>query len=316
MTSYLGTVFFKEYSLILPLTIRPLEDLEFQKYKTAKTELYEFARKQELFRLVDANYIEYKTVLNEYFKTHCDKPDMADSHLEGVVFNINRLMLNFLSAVRTFLDHAETNIKRTYGKESEKLQLFNKVRSSCYDTYFSYRFLYKLRNYSQHIGMPITGLDASHKMVNINPLKYDHVLKTVTFKNDLLKFDDWGIYRKYDKYGNYREIKIKDEISLLPEKINIDPYIDEMMYCIEKINAALCGKEEFIELLQHTAFLNKLVKEASVKGGIPGIFLKMQKSSNTDKFSEELDLTYEKFPLNAMELVDLLNIRSNGNPLE
>jgi len=109
MTSYLGAVFFKEYSLMRPLTIRLLKDLEFQKYQTAKTELYGFARKQDLFRLVDANYIEYKTVLNEFFKTHCETSDMEGSHLEGVVFDINRLVLNFLSAVRSFLDHAETN---------------------------------------------------------------------------------------------------------------------------------------------------------------------------------------------------------------
>lgn len=311
MTSNLGAVFFKEHSLMLPLTIRPLEDLEFNKFLSARTELYEFARKQDLFRLVDANYIEYKTALNEYFKTHCETSDMAGSHLEGVIFNINRLVLNLLSAVRTFLDHAETNLKRTYGEKSDNFQTFNKACSSCFDNYFSYRFLYKLRNYSQHIGMPITCLDASSEMVNLNPLKFDHMLKTVAMKNDLLK---------YDKWGKYKEFEIKDEINLLPEKIDIDPYIDEMMYCIEKINVTLCGKDEFIELLQHTAFLDKLVKEASIKGGIPCVFRQMQKFSNADElglhFSEKFNFRIYQFPLSEMELIDSLNIRSNRSPLE
>ncbi len=148
-------------------------------------------------------------------------------------------------------------------------------------------------------------------MVNLNPLKFDHMLKTVAMKNDLLK---------YDKWGKYKEFEIKDEINLLPEKIDIDPYIDEMMYCIEKINVTLCGKDEFIELLQHTAFLDKLVKEASIKGGIPCVFRQMQKFSNADElglhFSEKFNFRIYQFPLSEMELIDSLNIRSNRSPLE
>jgi len=90
---------------------------------------------------------------------------MAGSYLEKMIFNLNRLMLNFLSAFRTFLDHTQTNLDRTYGKESENFKIFKKTRSSYYDNYFSYRFLDKLRNYSQHMGMPITGIDTSSELV-------------------------------------------------------------------------------------------------------------------------------------------------------
>jgi hypothetical protein len=168
--------------------------------------------------------------------------------------------------------------------------------------------------------MPITGLDASSKVVNFSPLRFNHVLKTVTKKNDLLKFDDWGKYRKFDKLCNYKEFEIKDEISLLPEEIDIDPYIDEMMYCIEKINVTLCGKDEFIELLQHMASLDKLLKEASNKGGVPCIIRQVQKFINPDElglhFSEKFKFRFDQFPLSEMELVDLLNISSNRSPLE
>ena len=64
---------------------------------------------------------------------------------------------------------------------------------------------------------------------------------------------------------------MKDEISRLPDQIDINPYIDELMHCIEKINDTLFGRVEFIELLQHTAFLDKLVKEASIREGNPCI---------------------------------------------
>jgi hypothetical protein len=151
MTPNLGVVLFEGNSKVLPLIIRPLEDFEYQQFVTARSKLFEFSRRQDLFRLVYANYLEYKNALNEYFNIHCKKFGIDVSYFEDTIFNINRLVLNFLSAIRTFLDHAETYIKRTYGKESDQLKIFNNFRRSCYDTYFSYRFLYKLRNYSQHI---------------------------------------------------------------------------------------------------------------------------------------------------------------------
>lgn len=119
MTPDLGAVLYEGNSKVLPLAIRPLEDLEYQEFVTARTKLFRFARRQELFRLVYANYIEYKNVLNEYFKTHCEKSSMNGSYLEDTIFDINRLVLNFLSAIRTFLDHAETYLKRTYGKSQK-----------------------------------------------------------------------------------------------------------------------------------------------------------------------------------------------------
>ena len=301
MTQVLGVMSIKGI-----LEVRPLEDIEYQRYVIARTKLFEFAKKQEIFRLVDANYMEYKNVLNEYFKIHCENSNIVGDYLEGMIFNINRLVLNFLFAVRTFLDHAETNLKRTYGEESENFKIFKKSCSSCFDTYFSYRFLSYFRNYSQHVGMPIHGLNTLSEMATPNPLEVDHRLEIITLREELLKFDGWR--------------KIKDEIPHLPEEVDVDPYIDEMMYCIKKINATLYGKEEFLELLQHTAFLDKLVKEASIKDGIPCVFLQIENISNTCKlrlhFSEMFRLTIDRFPLNAMELVDLLNLRSTGNPLK
>jgi hypothetical protein len=302
------------------IEIRPLDDIEYQKFVIARTKLFKFAKKHELFRLVDANYMEYKTVLNGYFKIFCENHDMAGSFLEEMVFNLNRLVLNFLSAFRTFIDHAQTDLDRTYGKESENFKIFKESSSLCFDNCFSYRFLYKLRNYSQHVGMPITGIKTDSRLAHINPLEVDHLLKVTTLKSDLLKFDEWGKYGIYDKSGYCKKIEIKDEISLLPDQIDINPYIDELMRCIETINDTLYEKKEFIELLQLTAFLDKLIKEASIRYGNPCIFVQVQDISNTEKtnliYSPQLSITYERFPIRAMEFVDLINIRSKGKKLE
>jgi hypothetical protein len=285
MTEILGVISNKQI-----LEVRPLENFEYEKFKIGSSKLSEFTKKQELFRLVDTNYREYKTVLNEYFNIHCEKSDIVGSYLEGMIFNLNRLAINFLSSIFPFLDHSR---ERLSNEKPEKLENFDNLTHWYYDNYFSYRFLYKLRNYSQHVGMPITGMGTLSEMVNPNPLEANHVLKTVTLKKDLLKFKKWGT--------------VKDEISTLPEKIDIDPYIDEMMYCIKKINASLYEKEETIELLNHTAFLDNLVKEAKSKGGTPVVIIHAEVTDNG------LRLTYDHFPVNAMELVDLLNLSPEEN---
>jgi hypothetical protein len=300
MTPALGILFGKEI-----LEVRPLQDIEYQKFVIACTELFKFGKKQEYFRLVDANYMEYKTVLNEYLKIHCVNSNIAGTYLEGMIFNINRLVLNFLSAFYILVAHHETYLKKTFGKDSDRFKCFERITNSCFDTYFSYRFLYKLRNYSQHMDMPITGFETSSEIMNLNPLEVNHMLRAIIHKDDLLKYDKWS--------------KVEDEITRLPDTIDINPYIDELMSCSRRINAAFYEKEEFIELLQHTAFLDMLVKEASIKDGYPCVFKQLKDISDTDNcrlnFSEMYRLTYEHFPLTAMELIDLLNIQSNGNPL-
>lgn len=184
--------------------------------------------------------------------------------MKDIIFDINRLVLNFLSSIHTFLDHTETYIKRTYGKKPKESQNFEKTTNSYFDTYFSYRLLSKLRNYSQHVGMPMTCLTATSKMVNPDQMEYNHVLETIALKDESLKFDDfdWGKYTELDELGNPNKLEIKDEISLLPEKIDIGQYIDEMVNCLELIYHTPFVKNEFENLLQYNEFLNELVKEA------------------------------------------------------
>lgn len=275
------------------LEVGQLENFEYQGFKTASTKLSEFTKKQELFRLVDTNYREYKSVLSEYFKIHCEKSGIGGSYLEGMTFNINRLVINFLSSIFPFLDYSR---ERLSNEKPEELENFDNLTHWYYDSCFSYRFLYKLRNYSQHVGMPIIGIGTLSEMVNPNPLETNHGLKTITLKKDLLKFKKWGT--------------VKDEIPTLPEKIDIDPYIDEMMYCIKKINASLYGKEETIELLKHAAFLDNLVKETKSEEGTPVIII------HAEVVDDGLRLTCDHFPFNAMELVDLLSLSSEENPLK
>ncbi|WP_319479102.1 hypothetical protein [uncultured Draconibacterium sp.] len=68
--------------------------------------------------------------------------------------NLSRLISEMLSNFRAFLDYWETSLKKEFNKNSIQVQSFKKATSFEYDNMFDYRFVYELRNYIQHCGMP------------------------------------------------------------------------------------------------------------------------------------------------------------------
>ena len=67
-------------------------------------------------------------------------------------------------------------------KESKTYKDFDNFRRLTFDTFFSYRFFYKLRNYAVHNDIPITF--AQNNM--------ESGLKLYFSRDDLIKWDGWG----------------------------------------------------------------------------------------------------------------------------
>lgn len=84
------------------------------------------------------------------------KDDIIEAIETNNTSNLMRLISEFTSAFRSFLDHWETYLKREFGKESKEVILFKNATSIEYDNVFAYRFTYELRNYIQHEGFPDT----------------------------------------------------------------------------------------------------------------------------------------------------------------
>lgn len=66
-------------------------------------------------------------------------------------------VVNFLTSMRMFLDHTEAELKRR--DEHDGSDRFSSWKAACsaeYDDYFAYRFLYRFRNYIQHVGLPLS----------------------------------------------------------------------------------------------------------------------------------------------------------------
>lgn len=68
--------------------------------------------------------------------------------------SVNRYFVHLLSSGKLFIDFNENQIKKKYSKNSDVYKKTHSFASYQFDSNFSYRFCYYLRNFSQHIGLP------------------------------------------------------------------------------------------------------------------------------------------------------------------
>ena len=127
-------------------------------------------------------------------------------------------LFEWLQAVRAFLDHTETRLKRRYGKDSDEVRRFKEATSQMFDAFFAYRFLYKLRN-AQHVDFAPIGI------VLTETLEDGHrVTKpSARFRRDelLAGFSEWG--------------PVKLELEQFSEEFFMDEPVATMMQCLDYI---------------------------------------------------------------------------------
>jgi len=156
------------------------------------------------------NYLLYKIALENYnvlmsFISLCEKESekskKIDSKVESnQIINVNRHILNFLSAFRTFLDHHETRLKRSFGKKSDQVSEFKQATSKLFDDNLSYRFISKFRNYCQHCGIPVSTLKKTLK-TDKNLQNYTELIFELDREHLLTDFDGWGAIVTKDIQG-------------------------------------------------------------------------------------------------------------------
>jgi hypothetical protein len=173
--------------------IRDLSDREYQNFKKSSDCLFDFSRDQQLYAIVLLNYDDFLGTLGNYFQKYAEnKGAMTVILMERIVLNIDRCLLNFLFSIRIFLDHTQTKLAKTCGVRSDKFISFKEACSKAYDNSFSYRFLAKLRNYSQHCGMPLGKLTLSSKENPPYSGIVSHSMEVKFNRNELLNYDGWG----------------------------------------------------------------------------------------------------------------------------
>lgn len=228
------------------IVVRELTNQEFERLQTALSLAGHFNESHILYEICQANEIQIDEF---YYKIGATNGfNFADSH--SVIVELNRLLLNYLSSFRTFIDHQETLLKRISTPENNWIAHFKKRTNELYDNSFSYRFLWHLRNYVQHCGLPIGGMTTRTRRKDDG---MEEPVLTIYFDRD-------------DLLNNYREWKkpIQEELARQTEHIEIIDHINNLRVCIREL--ALSAMEIHIHRLsEHWTFLVELINEVTRK---------------------------------------------------
>lgn len=271
-------------------SIRGLSDIEYEEYKKAVERLLRFSSDNRTFLIVWLNYNDYEKLLRRYFDEWKKNAAMSWSRMENMALEINRRILNYLSSVRTFLDHWETNLRRRYGRDSERVKHFKNACSEAYDSSFSYRFLYVLRNYAQHCGMPLGQLTLHSEEVSQYSKEVRHSIVVKFNRDELLsEFDEWGS-------------RLKREIRKLSPVFEISPHVAEMMKCLEKIHLTVI-KDEFPSLTKSAEYVRQFIEQTKGMSGTPCILIPKILERSTEGKATRIQMNIEWIPLHIVEMI-------------
>ncbi len=168
----IGTVGAKPEKALRLAAIRPggfdmgreLTTHEAAAYQKAHNHLLNHDKASSLIEIVRRNLTAFESCVSDFSKRQPGPGERGRLQREGMI-EVNRHFLNFLTAVRQFLDHTETRLKREYAENSEVLTVFRTSTATSFDGVFAYRFMYKLRNFSQHCGTPVGIVDFESKAI-------------------------------------------------------------------------------------------------------------------------------------------------------
>jgi hypothetical protein len=112
-------------STSLPQPFRQFSDEDYAQYCTARTAVLGFSNQQDLLLAAVRSLREF-TRLTELFLTAFLQGTIGPgASMKAMGREINQSVLSLLSAVRTYLDHTDARLKRTYGAGSAQVAAFD-----------------------------------------------------------------------------------------------------------------------------------------------------------------------------------------------
>jgi len=235
---------FHEFKLIRPITSADMDTINISMKK-----LGDFGSCCTLYEICDKNYqsiLSYHVAIKDDFPLNRHRDH---EYMEEALQEMNRLLINYLSSFKTFIDHLTTRYTRLQRQGHSFLDDFKKLTAACYDGNFSYRLLSKLRDYVQHCGLPLESIDISE----YPDQKSEVVIKvSITIDRD-------NLISRYKKWGN-----VRSDLQRQPRNMELLPYLDGFQSQIQLISLAASAFE--ISLATDSwHIIDKLMRETQDK---------------------------------------------------
>ena len=229
---------------------------EYERYVDAERALQRFTNDGQLFALVMWDVQDYYRSLGRCWATLIEHGPMS-MRRAMLHLRVNRYLLSFLSSMRTYLDYTETRMIREHGKDSESYQKFKQYTHEAYDGSFAYRFLYKLRNYAQHCGLPISDIAWGGQLIEDAPEKVRAHFRVGIDRDHILGSFDWQT--------------LEEEIRANPPSIEINPLIDSVAQTLMDMHSRILA-DDLPFLRGSAAYMKSLIDRVSHLEGIPHVW--------------------------------------------
>jgi hypothetical protein len=213
-TWYLGVSTGNKFDLRTPVT-KDEYDLYRESIMSVNSLRIQFATK-----LIEKNYQDLRNVRQYVGLVFSFGRAFAVPDRLQFAESVMALTINWLTSVRLYLDHAETDLKKRFGSTSAEWTQFKQECSSAYDESLGYRFVYKFRNYVQHCGMPVSHMSFVHPKGSTKAVIQD--VQFLLDRDQLLNaYGDWG--------------PVKTDLMGMSERFDLDPLIEEAMHRLRLI---------------------------------------------------------------------------------
>lgn len=187
---------------------------------------------EQKFDLLIDNYLEFETDLLDLAAREMVRGVRKWAQFQDQRNQINRRLVNLLSACRLYIDHGKHHISNIQ-LATDLRATVDSVLSTEYDSSLGYRFMEALRNYVQHRGYPVHGVeydasrtaDGSGVVFNVSPYL------------DLAQLEEDGKF----KASVLKELKARGD------KIDIKPFAREYIAGLGKVHETI--REQLQEVL-------------------------------------------------------------------
>jgi hypothetical protein len=175
------------------------------------------------YKLIERNFLQLKDVHQFVTITISLGGEFASGDHRPLGESVMTATVNWLTAMRMFLDHEETELNRRFGKTSSEFRAFKKATSAAYNGEVGYRFAYQFRNYVQHCGLPLAHITVQPPSA-ANPLMKQAATLLLDREVLLNAFKDWK--------------KVKVDIEAMPPTFELLPLLEGAMTGIRAVNRA------------------------------------------------------------------------------
>lgn len=271
------------------LTIKAIEimdEVSYKRYKDDKSAISEYFSSLNLIQSIQFNIQDFCEAIVNYANDFLKTRDIDENKFDAISINFSRLLLNILSMFRSFLDHSNASLLRTFGKNSTQMMRWEKALSKIYDSSFEYRFFYKLRNYVQHVDMPPMQISYSDSVHDAN------ISFRLDFSRNLLLEEKrvWGE-------------QLKKDLSSQPEIIPVIDCLNKWSETFSEISKLLLKIKREVAIDSAKRIFNHRERlQLSNKGKLCVIWLSSKNRPNPNEINLSMDWLPEQKALSILEV--------------